>query len=112
MRDFAFVSQATSAPNILIVAPAQGIKSTKALIAQAKQKAGQMNYGHAGVGSGTHITGELFRLAADINVVHTPYKGSPELGRRYGGRAHTLFLLADRQHARLHQGQDGSSRSG
>ena len=79
VRDFAFVSQATSAPNVLIAAPAQGIKSTKALIALAKQKPGQMNYGHAGVGSGTHITGELFRLAADINVVHTPYKGSPEL---------------------------------
>jgi tripartite-type tricarboxylate transporter receptor subunit TctC len=79
VRDFAFVSQATSAPNVLIAAPAQGIRSTKALIALAKQKPGQMNYGHAGVGSGTHITGELFRLAADINVVHTPYKGSPEL---------------------------------
>jgi len=79
VRDFAFVSQATSAPNVLIVAPSQGIKSTKALIALAKQKAGQMNYGHAGVGSGTHITGELFRVAADINVVHTPYKGTPEL---------------------------------
>jgi tripartite-type tricarboxylate transporter receptor subunit TctC len=79
VRDFAFVSQATSAPNILIVAPAQGVKSTKELIARAKQKAGQMNYGHAGVGSGTHITGELFRLAANISVVGTPYKGSPEL---------------------------------
>jgi tripartite-type tricarboxylate transporter receptor subunit TctC len=79
VRDFAFVSQATSAPNVLILAPAQGIKSTKALIAQVKQKPGQMNYGHAGVGSGTHITGELFRVAADINVIHTPYKGTPEL---------------------------------
>lgn len=79
VRDFTFVSQATSAPNILVLAPAQGIKSTKALIEQVKQKAGQMNYGHAGVGSGTHITGELFRLAAGLNVVHTPYKGTPEL---------------------------------
>src|SRR5262245_45834218 len=77
--DFTFVSQATSAPNVLVLAPAQGIKSTKALIDQVKQKAGQMNYGHAGVGSGTHITGELFRLAAGLNVVHTPYKGTPEL---------------------------------
>ncbi|HZM46125.1 MAG TPA: tripartite tricarboxylate transporter substrate binding protein [Burkholderiales bacterium] len=92
VRDFAFVSQATSAPNVLIVAPSMGIKSTKALIAQARQKAGQMNYGHAGVGSGTHITGELFRLAADISVVHTPYKGTPELlADTVGGRIHYSF---------------------
>lgn len=92
VRDFAFVSQATSAPNVLVVAPSMGIKSTKALIAQARQKAGQMNYGHAGVGSGTHITGELFRLAADISVVHTPYKGTPELlADTVGGRIHYSF---------------------
>ena len=43
-----------------------------------KQKGG-INYGHAGVGSGTHITGELFRQMADINVSHIPYKGVPEV---------------------------------
>jgi tripartite-type tricarboxylate transporter receptor subunit TctC len=79
VRDFAFVSQATSAPNVLITAPSQGIKSTSALIALAKAKPGQLTYGAAGVGSGTHINGTLFTLAADIKVVNASYKGTPEL---------------------------------
>ena len=78
LRDFAGISQATSLPNVLIIAPAGGIKTVKELIALVKQKSG-MNYGHAGVGSGTHITGELFRQMAGIEVTHIPYKGVPEV---------------------------------
>ena len=78
LRDFAGVSQATSLPNVLIIAPAAGIKSVKELIAMVKQKGG-INYGHAGVGSGTHITGELFRQMADLTLTHIPYKGVPEV---------------------------------
>ena len=79
LRDFAGVSQATSAPNVVLIAPSQGIKSLKELLAAVRQKAGQANYGHAGVGSGTHITGEMFRLAVNLNVTHIPYKGVPEV---------------------------------
>lgn len=79
VRDFAGVSQATSAPNVLIIAPSQGIKSLKELLAAVRQKGGQTNYGSAGVGSGTHITGEMFRLAAQLSVSHIPYKGVPEV---------------------------------
>jgi tripartite-type tricarboxylate transporter receptor subunit TctC len=78
LRDFAGISQATSLPNVLIIAPSAGIKTVKELIALVKQKGG-MNYGHAGVGSGTHITGELFRQMAGIEVAHIPYKGVPEV---------------------------------
>lgn len=78
LRDFAGVSQATSLPNVLIIAPSAGIKSVKDLIALVKQKPG-MTYGHAGVGSGTHITGELFRQMADLTLTHIPYKGVPEV---------------------------------
>jgi tripartite-type tricarboxylate transporter receptor subunit TctC len=79
LRDFAGVSQATSAPNVVVIAPSQGIKSVKELLAAVRQKRGQANYGHAGVGSGTHITGEMFRLAVQLNVTHIPYKGVPEV---------------------------------
>src|SRR5688572_7069674 len=92
LRDFAGVSQATSAPNVLVVAPAQGIKAMKDLLALVRQKAGQINYGSAGVGSGTHITGEMFRLAAQLNVAHVPYKGVPELlTDTMTGRIHYSF---------------------
>ncbi len=78
LRDFAGVSQATSLPNVLIIAPAAGVRTQKDLIALVKQK-GDMNYGHAGVGSGTHITGELFRQMAGLTLTHVPYKGVPEV---------------------------------
>lgn len=92
LRDFVGVSQATSAPNVLVAAPAQGIKSVKELLALARQKPGQINFGSAGVGSGTHITMEMFRLAAEIKVAHVPYKGVPELlADTMTGRIHCTF---------------------
>ena len=78
IRDFAGVSQVASVPNVLVVAPALGVKSVKDLIALAKQKPGAINFGSAGVGSGTHINGEQFKVVAGVNVVHVPYKGTPE----------------------------------
>jgi len=92
LRDFAGVSQLTSAPNVLVVAPTAGIKSVKELIALARQKPGGINFGSAGVGSGTHMTLEQFRLAADIKVAHIPYKGVPEvLADTATARVHTSF---------------------
>lgn len=106
LRDFAGVSQATSAPNVLAVGPGIPVKSTKELIALVKQKPGQINFGSAGVGSGTHITGEMFRLGAGLQVSHIPYKGVPEvLGDTMAGRIHysfapignTLALIKDKR---------------
>ena len=77
-KDFAEIAPLGGQPNVLVVAPAAGIKSVADLIAQAKQKPGALNFGSAGTGSGTHINGEKFRLAAGIDVVHIPYKGTPE----------------------------------
>src|SRR5437763_862919 len=65
-------------PNVLVVAPSAGIKSVQELIAQAKLKPGTINFASAGAGSGTHINAEKFKLAAGIDVVHIPYKGTPE----------------------------------
>src|SRR5437016_3346143 len=65
-------------PNVLVVAPSAGIKSVQELITQAKQKPGTINFASAGAGSGTHINAEKFKLATGIDVVHIPYKGTPE----------------------------------
>ena len=65
-------------PNVLVVAPSSGIKSVQDLIAQAKKKPGEINFASAGSGSGTHVNGEKFKLATGIDVVHIPYKGTPE----------------------------------
>jgi tripartite-type tricarboxylate transporter receptor subunit TctC len=78
VKDFIDVAALGGQPNVLVVSPALGIKSVAELIALAKQKPGQLNFASAGTGSGTHINGEKFKLAAGIDVVHIPYKGTPE----------------------------------
>jgi tripartite-type tricarboxylate transporter receptor subunit TctC len=77
-KDFAEISPLAGQPNVLVVSPALGVKSVAELIALAKQKPGELNFGSAGTGSGTHINAEKFKLAAGIDVVHIPYKGTPE----------------------------------
>jgi len=65
----------------------------KDLIAAAKAKPGQINFSSAGVGSGTHFAGEIFKSMAQIDVVHVPFKGIPEaLTETFTGRVH--FFLA------------------
>jgi len=63
---------------VLVVAPSQGVKSAKELIALARAKPGQLTFASSGIGSGTHYGTELFKLAAGIDVVHVPFRGTPE----------------------------------
>ncbi len=78
VKDFAGVTLVADVPNVLVATPALGLKSVRDLVELAKSKPGQLNYGSAGVGSGTHMNGEQFKLATGINVVHVPFKGTPE----------------------------------
>ena len=92
IKDFAGVSRVASVPNLLVVAPTLGVKSVKELIALAKSKPGQFNFSSAGIGSGTQINGEMFRLAAGFEATHVPYKGAPEsLNETLSGRVHFTF---------------------
>ena len=77
-KDFVEVATLGGQPNVLVVAPATGYRSVADLIAAAKKSPGALNFGSAGTGSGTHVNGEKFKLAAGIDVVHIPYKGTPE----------------------------------
>ncbi len=91
-KDFIDIVPLGGQPNVLVVAPASGIKTVADLIAQAKAKPGQLNFGSAGQGSGTHINAEKFKLAAGIDVVHIPYKGTPEaLSDTMAGRITYFF---------------------
>ena len=92
VKDFVDIAALGGQPNVLVVAPSAGIKTVAELIAQAKQKPGQLNFASAGTGSGTHINGEKFKLAAGIDVVHVPYKGTPEaLNDTIAGRVTYYF---------------------
>jgi tripartite-type tricarboxylate transporter receptor subunit TctC len=78
LKDFVQVASLAGQPNVLVTAPATGYKTVSDLVADAKKKPGALNFGSAGIGSGTHINGEKFKLAAGIDVAHVPYKGTPE----------------------------------
>jgi tripartite-type tricarboxylate transporter receptor subunit TctC len=78
LKDLIPLAPLVSLPQVLVIAPSGGVKSVSELIALAKAKPGQLNFASPGVGSGVHFTGERFRLAAGIDVVHVPYKGGPE----------------------------------
>ncbi len=76
IRDFAPISLLASAPVVLIVHPSVPVKSLKELIALAKARPGELNFATGGAGSATHLGTELFKSAAQIDLVHIPYKGS------------------------------------
>ncbi len=77
VRDFAPISLVSSAPNILIVHPSLPVKSVKDLIALAKAKPGVLSFGSGGNGSTAHLSGELFKMLANVKMVHVPFKGAP-----------------------------------
>jgi tripartite-type tricarboxylate transporter receptor subunit TctC len=76
--DFVDVAPFASQPMVLVVGPSSGVASLAQLIAAARARPGQVNYGSAGIGSGAHFNSEKFRIAAGIDVVHVPYKGGAE----------------------------------
>jgi tripartite-type tricarboxylate transporter receptor subunit TctC len=89
LKDFSGVAPLAGQPSVLVVAPGLGVRSVKELVAMAKHKPGQLNYATAGTGSGAHISAEKFRMAAGIDAVHVPLKGSPEsVTETMGGRTH------------------------
>jgi len=78
LKDLTGVTPLAALPNVLVVSPAKGWKSVSDLVAAAKAKPGQLNYASAGVGSATHLNAEKFKLQAGIDVLHVPFKGTPE----------------------------------
>jgi tripartite-type tricarboxylate transporter receptor subunit TctC len=75
-RDFTPICMLASAPNIIVVSPKLGVTSIQQLIAKAK--AAKLSYGSPGVGSQLHLAMELFNEITGVNIVHIPYRGSPQ----------------------------------
>ena len=76
-RDLQAVVTTTSQPNVLAVAAALPVHSVAELIAHARARPGQLNYASVGAGSSSHLSMELMRAMAGIELVHVPYNGSP-----------------------------------
>jgi tripartite-type tricarboxylate transporter receptor subunit TctC len=89
LKDFAGITTTVSLPNVLVVSPSLGVKSTKDLVGLARAKPGELMFSSGGVGSGTHFAAELFKSLAAIDVRHVPFKGIPEaLTDTMTGRVH------------------------
>jgi tripartite-type tricarboxylate transporter receptor subunit TctC len=87
LKDVMGVAPLAGQPCVLVVSQQLGVKTVRDLVAMAKAKPGALNYATAGVGSAAHICAEKFRMAAAIDAVHVPLKGSPEsLTETMGGR--------------------------
>lgn len=74
LEDFTPITQVASLPNLLVVSPGAPVNSVQELIALARSRPGQLNFGSAGIGSLSHMAGELFKQAAGIDTVHIPFK--------------------------------------
>jgi tripartite-type tricarboxylate transporter receptor subunit TctC len=87
LRDFAPITRIGTTPNALNVHPSMPVKTIKEFVAHAKSNPGKISYGHGGVGASPHLTMELFKTLAKIDVVHIAYKGaSPALADLIGGQ--------------------------
>ena len=75
-RDFAPISLVSYAPFVLLVQPSSPLNSVRDLIAAARAKPGTITFGSAGMGSASHLAGELFKSAAKVDLTHVPYKGT------------------------------------
>jgi tripartite-type tricarboxylate transporter receptor subunit TctC len=77
-RDFAPVTMLVSGMSVMTVHPSVPVKNIRELIALARANPGKLNYGSSGIGSSSHLMGELFNQMANVKMTHVPYKGSAE----------------------------------
>ncbi|PIG07458.1 tripartite tricarboxylate transporter substrate binding protein [Comamonas sp. 26] len=93
LSDFEYIALVTSIPNVLVVNEAKTpVKSVAELVARAREQRSGMSYGSPGTGSTVHLSGELLKSAARLDLVHAPYKGSaPALTDLLGGQIDFIF---------------------
>src|SRR5436190_3995081 len=88
------VTLAVTTPQFLTVNPGVPFTSVAELVAYAKANPGKLSYGSVGIGSASHLTMEMFKSAAGIDIVHIPYKGSaPNVTDLLGGQVQLSFLV-------------------
>jgi tripartite-type tricarboxylate transporter receptor subunit TctC len=93
VKDFAPVSLAATLPFVLVAHPSLPAKSVTELIALAKAKPGQLNFGSSGGGGGAHLSGEMLKTMSGIDITHVPYRGgAPGLVAVLGGEVPFMFI--------------------
>ena len=91
-NDFAAVVEVAELPSVLLVTPALQVTKVSELVSLAKARPGALNFGSGGVGTGLHLSGELFKVAAGIDIKHVPYKGTaPAVTALLGNEIQLMF---------------------
>lgn len=91
-KDFAPIAPMATFQNVLVVHPSVPAQSVAQLVDLLRQRPGKMSFASAGVGQSHHLSGELFKLAANVDMVHVPYKGAaPAMNDLLGGHVHMMF---------------------
>jgi len=92
VRDFAPIALVLEADGLLVVPPSLPVSSVQDLIQLARSKPGSLAYGSAGMGTTSHLAGELFKSMAKVDITHVPYKGNvPALTDLLGGQIQMMF---------------------
>lgn len=95
LKDLSPVTLTVRAPNLLVVTPTLPVKSVKELIALAKARPSDLNFGSSETGSSTHLAAELFKYMTGVNIVRVNYKGpSMAINDIMAGRVQLMFLAA------------------
>src|SRR3546814_732537 len=91
-KDLAPITMGVNFPNVLVVNPTLKVKTLAEYVALAKAKPGALDYASTGVGSASHMAGEMFNQRAGVDILHVPYKGgSPALVDVVGGRVGAYY---------------------
>ena len=95
IKDFTAITNLVNLPSILLVHPSVPVKSVKELIALAKKRPGDLQYSSAGSGAQPHLTAEMFKNMAKVDILHVPYKGAaPQMIALIGGEVALTFATA------------------
>jgi tripartite-type tricarboxylate transporter receptor subunit TctC len=94
LQDFSAVAQVTAVTSVVMVNAGMPVKSVKELVALAKSKPGALNYGSVGAGTAAHLSAEIFKRAAGLDVVHIPFKTVADMYTEVAsGRVHMLVFV-------------------
>jgi tripartite-type tricarboxylate transporter receptor subunit TctC len=106
VKSFAPVAWVARVPNVLVVHPSVAAKNVKELVALAKSKPGQLNYGSGGNGSAANLATEYFKVRTETSMVHIPYRGTaPAVTDLVGGQIQVLFTGAPAVITQIKNGQ-------
>jgi tripartite-type tricarboxylate transporter receptor subunit TctC len=94
LKDLAPITLVVTTPQFLVVHPSVPVKNVAEFVARARAEAGRMAYGSVSIGSASHLTMEMLKTAAKVDVVHVPYKGAtPAMADLLGGQIQAGFFV-------------------